>query len=297
MWSYYVSTHPCLTYSTQFTDQRRLAAYTPNSIAPVITFAAYTAIAAKEGTVLDSTRIFTSLSLLSLITEPLNQLFHALPEFFAAVACFGRIQKFLLTEPRQDTREAFQPPSQAVPLKSRSISSGSKTSSEVEFKILRSKTLENNDGQAISIQNGAFGWNLEDKPILQDINVDVASAKLTMVIGQVGCGKTTLLKAMLGETPKAEGRVMVSTRDMAFCDQTPWLTNQTLQQNITAFSKYDASWYSTVVRACALQEDIAQLANKDQSMVGSKGITLSGGQKQRVVSQKPAGIVAVLTRA
>jgi ABC-type bacteriocin/lantibiotic exporter with double-glycine peptidase domain len=164
----------------------------------------------------------------------------------------------------------------------------------MELKVLEAKALPVIEGPAILIQNGNFGWKRDDKPVLQEINLEVATSKLTMLIGQVGCGKTTLLKAMLGETPIAEGRVVLSSRNIAFCDQTPWLTNSTLQQNITAFSKYDPKWYASVVRACALEEDIAQLANNDQCMIGSKGIALSGGQKQRVVSLKYTSLFLIL---
>lgn len=143
---------------------------------------------------------------------------------------------------------------------------------------------------AITIRNGNFGWKSgeDEVPLLKNINLTVPASKLTVIIGPVGSGKSTLLKAVLGETPVSEGSILLSTREMSFCDQTPWLTNQTLQANITAFSKYDASWYSSVIRACALDQDLAQLPEGDQSMVGSKGITLSGGQKQRVVSRHPS---------
>jgi ATP-binding cassette, subfamily C (CFTR/MRP), member 1 len=142
-------------------------------------------------------------------------------------------------------------------------------------------------GDAITIRDGNFGWKSgeDEAPLLKNVNLTVPASKLTVIIGPVGSGKSTLLKAVLGETPVSEGSILLSTREMSFCDQTPWLTNQTLQANITAFSKYDASWYSSVIRACALDQDLAQLPEGDQSMVGSKGITLSGGQKQRVVSR------------
>ncbi|KND86291.1 ATP-binding cassette sub-family C member 9 [Tolypocladium ophioglossoides CBS 100239] len=51
-------------------------------------------------------------------------------------------------------------------------------------------------------------------------------------------------------------------------------------------------WYRKVLWACALEEDVAQLENGDQSLVGSAGIALSGGQKQRVALAR-----AVYTRA
>lgn len=208
------------------------------------------------------------------------------------MACFARIQRFLLAESRRDTRQCAQVGATAV----RSVTSRhSDTESDPDSQLkqqegpLADPVLEKGDflsTEAITIRDGQFGWKSgeDEVPLLKDVNVTVQTSKLTVVIGPVGCGKTSLLKAILGETPVAQGSVLLSTREMSFCDQSPWLTNQTLQANITAFSKYDATWYSSVIRACALDQDLAHLPEGDQSMVGSKGITLSGGQKQRVVS-------------
>lgn len=105
-----------------------------------------------------------------------------------------------------------------------------------------------------------------------------------MIVGPVASGKSTLLKGLLGELPKATGCVDVARRRIAFCDQTPWITNATLQQNILGYSVYERDWYKTVVHACVLDQDLAALPDGDQSVVGSNGINLSGGQKQRLVS-------------
>jgi ABC-type bacteriocin/lantibiotic exporter with double-glycine peptidase domain len=258
----------------------------PNSISPVITFAAYAIIARKRGLVLDSSTIFTSLALLSLITMPLASLFGSLPELFAAVACFGRIQKFILTDPRCDTRLTVSPDSGAETT-SVDVDPPSREKQEPKVAI---EPLEH--GQAIMIRNGKFGWKTEDSPVLQNINVSFPRSKLTVLVGQVATGKTTLLKAVLGETSTAEGIVKMCSLDISFCDQTPWLTNETLRRNITGFSHFDDMWYSTVIRACALEDDITTFTEGDQCIVGSKGIALSGGQKQRVVSIRFCPITA-----
>jgi ABC-type transport system involved in cytochrome bd biosynthesis fused ATPase/permease subunit len=48
---------------------------------------------------------------------------------------------------------------------------------------------------------------------------------LTIVVGSVGCGKSTFLKGLLGETPVFGGSVHVETPEIAFCDQSPWIAN------------------------------------------------------------------------
>ena len=104
-----------------------------------------------------------------------------------------------------------------------------------------------------------------------------------MLIGPSGCGKSTLLKALLGETPCSEGKIELSSKSIAFCDQTPWHMNGTVKDSIVAMSPFDERWYASVVHACALEEDLSQLPRGDKSVIGSKGIALSGGQSQRIV--------------
>ncbi|KAI1015015.1 hypothetical protein LB503_003924 [Fusarium chuoi] len=69
---------------------------------------------------------------------------------------------------------------------------------------------------------------------------------------------------------------------IGFCDQTAFLWNGTIRDNILGFSLYDEKRYNSVIQATALSVDFAKLAQGDQTNVGSDGITLSGGQKQRV---------------
>ena len=136
---------------------------------------------------------------------------------------------------------------------------------------------------SIVVRNGTFGWSSSDEPVLRDLNFSIKAFGLTMIIGPVACGKSTLLKALLGETPSSQGFIYVSTTEVAFCDQTPWLVNGSIQKNILSFLNFDGPWYNAVLHACGLEEDLATFPMGDQSLVGSKGITLSGGQKQRLV--------------
>lgn len=107
--------------------------------------------------------------------------------------------------------------------------------------------------------------------------------RLTIVAGPVGCGKSTFLKGLLGETPKISGHVYVPSSQIAYCDQTPWVINGSIRDNIIATTEFDDIWYQRVIHACALDIDIRRMPEGDQTVVGSKGVKLSGGQKQRLV--------------
>jgi ABC-type bacteriocin/lantibiotic exporter with double-glycine peptidase domain len=104
----------------------------------------------------------------------------------------------------------------------------------------------------------------------------------------IGSGKSTLIQALLGETVTHKGFItMGSTDSIAFCAQTPWLVNKSIQKNILGTSLFNGPWYKKVLSACALFEDLKNYPAGDRTLVGSKGITLSGGQKQRIVSNFP----------
>jgi ATP-binding cassette subfamily C (CFTR/MRP) protein 1 len=101
-----------------------------------------------------------------------------------------------------------------------------------------------------------------------------------------------LLKGLLGETPSSQGFVYSNFPSTAY------VQNGTIQQNILGVSTFDEPWYQQVVRACALEHDIALMPNGHgkpstsetfqrylldvATPVGSAGISLSGGQKQRL---------------
>jgi ATP-binding cassette subfamily C (CFTR/MRP) protein 1 len=134
----------------------------------------------------------------------------------------------------------------------------------------------------ILVRNGAFGWKPDELHVVQDINLSISRGQFTIIIGPVASGKTTLLKALLGETPIAKGSVHITTEEFSFCDQTPWLLSQTIQNNVIGFGLLDTEWYNAVLHACALDEDISVLPLGDKAMIGSNGIILSGGQRQRL---------------
>lgn len=93
-----------------------------------------------------------------------------------------------------------------------------------------------------------------------------------------------MLKGLLGETPEIGGRIKISSSEISYCDQTPWIFNGSVRNNILAMSEYDAAWYATVLQACSLEVDPRQMPDGDSTVVGSQGVKLSGGQKQRIVS-------------
>uniref|UniRef100_A0A670ZB18 Multidrug resistance-associated protein 1 n=1 Tax=Pseudonaja textilis TaxID=8673 RepID=A0A670ZB18_PSETE len=113
------------------------------------------------------------------------------------------------------------------------------------------------------------------------LNLAIPDSSLVAVVGQVGCGKSSLLSALLGEMEKQEGHVSLRG-SVAFVPQQAWIQNATLMENILFGRELDGRHYQRVVEACALLPDLELFPSGDQTEIGEKGVNLSGGQKQRV---------------
>ncbi|RYP73609.1 hypothetical protein DL771_003497 [Monosporascus sp. 5C6A] len=239
-----------------------LFGFIPLLISPPLTFA----FAQRT---LDAQRMFTSLAYLLLLTNPLSEIFRSIPELLSGLACLGRIQAFLECETRHDFREF--------------LSDMRRKSEEARADTVASFDSEPDLAHPVVIKNGNFGWEA-DKFALQNVNTRVSKSSLTIVVGPVGSGKSTLCKALLGEIPFSAGSVVLSTRfpHVGFCDQAAFLSNGSVRDNIVGFSPFNDERYAEVIEATALGIDFDTLPQGDRTNVGSDGITLSGGQKQRV---------------
>uniref|UniRef100_A0A8B9GS14 ATP binding cassette subfamily C member 9 n=1 Tax=Astyanax mexicanus TaxID=7994 RepID=A0A8B9GS14_ASTMX len=137
---------------------------------------------------------------------------------------------------------------------------------------------------AVKVNNGYFTWG-SNLSTLSDINIRIPTGQLTMIVGQVGCGKSSLLLAMLGEMQTLSGKVYWSNKNrysVAYAAQKSWLLNATVEDNITFGSPFSKQRYKAVIDACSLQPDIDLLPFGDQTEIGERGINLSGGQRQRI---------------
>lgn len=112
-------------------------------------------------------------------------------------------------------------------------------------------------------------------------NIELKLKSSCVIIGDVGSGKSTLLKAILGDLHIKCGQLLVSGA-LSYAAQEPWLFQATVRQNIVFTEPFDASRYETVIRVCALENDLRQWPLGDQTSVGECGATLSGGQRARI---------------
>ncbi len=145
---------------------------------------------------LDVTRIFTILTILNLLDSPINTIGQSLPSIAAAFASMQRISGFLVMPEKEGT--------QLVEKTVCTLTVVVEPSDKLELEEAHREAVPDKIG--LSIKNGSFGWE-EGTPVLHDIEFELAPGVLTMLVGPVASGKSTLLMSMMGESVKLSGEV------------------------------------------------------------------------------------------
>ena len=253
-------------------------AYASSALAPVFGFGLYILLArAHNTTTLTNSIAFSALSLFALLERPMVTLIHGGRELVTVVNCFQRIQEYLCDPERMDCRST--PNHHFGDIEYAASRSNSPPDSSPE-----SNNEKDRMPHCVELCNVSCSWFNEEQLILQELSLTIAREEITMIVGPVGCGKSSFLQLLLGEVPHVCGSVVTSYVHAAYCSQSPWLTFGTIQENIVASSPWDRSWYDLVIEACALDADLQKLADGDQTKLGARGSQISGGQQKRVVS-------------
>jgi len=214
-------------------------------LSPLATFAVFVISSNVTGRELNTAQAYTALSLITLLGEPMNTLMRTIPNLNAAIACFDRIQTFMESDARRDHRLPLESPSTLI-----------STDGDIEMSELsRTKSQP----PIVITQSASFSWTEGAAPTIPDFTFTLLRRQFCFVIGPVGSGKSTLLKGLLGETPSSKGFVYSDSSRVAYVEQTPWIQNRTIQENILGVSSLDISWYNQVIHVCALEQDIAIL--------------------------------------
>ena len=121
----------------------------------------------------------------------------------------------------------------------------------------------------------------EENLVLKEINLHIQPGEFVGVIGKVGSGKSSLLKAFTNEILKSRGDVQ-KNGSIALIPQESFLINDTVKNNILFGSPYNEERYQKALTLSELREDLEILRAGDSTQIGERGINLSGGQKQRV---------------
>ena len=193
-------------------------------------------------------------------TKPFNEISGVLAEFQNSLACASRV--FELIEERSeiaDKKDAIE----LVDVK------GNVSLTDVHFSYV------------------------PEKPLIEDLNLEVTPGMRVAIVGPTGCGKTTLINLLMRFYDVNEGAISVEGQDIrdirreslresyGMVLQETWLRAGTVKENI-AMAKRDATDEEIIAAAKAAHAHsfIKRLKNGYDTVLGEGGEGLSQGQKQ-----------------
>ena len=154
------------------------------------------------------------------------------------------------------------------------------------------KKLEKID--KIDIKHLSYWYNDNQKPTLNDINMIIKKGEKIGIIGEVGSGKTTLMNILCGFYEIPNEMIYINNQDINtyqkntifekynYAIQTNIILDNTIKANIDIKEDLKNKELENIIQNAELKEDLEKLENKENTLVGEKGIKLSGGQKQRI---------------
>ena len=200
--------------------------------------------------------------------KKLSRALETLPEMHVSNQ---RIQQFLESEEAKTVSDFGEPEDKSVILQLKNasfswISSDSKLHHLVNLIPKTESSKDENSSRQITSKN---------------ISLVAKVGQLVTIQGPVASGKSTILSGLLREANLVSGDVKLKA-PVAYCSQSAWITFGTVRDNILFGLPYDAERYQFIIRSSALEADLVQLQNGDQTEIGERGVNLSGGQKARV---------------
>jgi ATP-binding cassette subfamily B multidrug efflux pump len=156
---------------------------------------------------------------------------------------------------------------------------------------IKTERLEGN----IEIKDLSFHYPGVLEKALEDINIQVGKGKSLGIIGTIGSGKTTLMNLITRLYSIPNGKIVIDGKDIndipievlrsniCYITQDNFLFSTTLKDNISLFrEEYKEDDIKESTKKAIIYEDIEQMPNGLDTVVGERGGDLSGGQKQRM---------------
>jgi ATP-binding cassette subfamily B protein len=148
--------------------------------------------------------------------------------------------------------------------------------------------------EAIELREVSFKYGCR-AIVLEKVSLRIPAGKVVAIVGESGSGKSTLLKLLTRFYDPTGGRIVIDGVDLRDFDlaslrarvglvsQEPFIFNGTVRENI-ALARPGAPLEEIIQATCSagLDEFIAGLPERYETVIGERGANLSGGQRQRL---------------
>ena len=147
----------------------------------------------------------------------------------------------------------------------------------------------------ITFNNFSFTYPGSKIPSLKNISLEINAGETVGIVGKIGCGKTTLVNALLHLYNIDENAIQIDGNDLMNCNiqslrkniayvpQDNFLFSDKISNNVSFAD--DTMTMDKIVesaRFADINKDISGFKEGYNTVSGERGVTLSGGQKQRI---------------
>ena len=179
---------------------------------------------------------------------------------------------------------------------------------DVSYTRIEKLLAEENDvvekENTITAHNGRLEYNINSfsyvgEETLSDIKFAINKGQTLGIVGVTGSGKTTLLKLLLREYDVEDGSIYLNNHNIkdyklndlrsliGYVPQDQVLFAMSIKENIRfAYTKYKDKQVEDITKVCGIYDDIVNMTDGFDTIIGERGVSLSGGQKQRMAMSR-----------
>jgi ABC-type bacteriocin/lantibiotic exporter with double-glycine peptidase domain len=160
----------------------------------------------------------------------------------------------------------------------------------------------------VSLERVSYRYAPTSEPVLRDIDLDIASGELVVLVGRTGSGKSTLARLLATLCNATEGQARIDGVEVERYDRTELrsrigcvfqehaLVNGTVHENVTLGRDIPIEHVYEALDIACLTEEVGAMPLILATPVGAGGLHLSGGQRQRLclaraIASRPAILV------
>jgi len=157
---------------------------------------------------------------------------------------------------------------------------------------LNSGNIINSIEGSIYFKNVCFSY--EEKNIFENLSFNIAAGSCVALVGESGCGKSTIVKQIIGLLKVDEGSIYVDNNDLSqvnlnqfynyvsYTSQEAPIFDGTLRENIVFDKEISDNEIIEVLKSAGLASFYSSLSKGLDTEVGERGVMLSGGERQRL---------------
>ena len=150
--------------------------------------------------------------------------------------------------------------------------------------------------KSIRFEDVSFNYASGKNPVFTEKNLEIRKNEPTMIVGESGAGKSTMIDLIMGLLNPTSGVIKIDEqvldesvkhswrKKIAYVSQTPFLFSGTLYENLKKFNPEasEGEMWEALEKASA-REFVERLPDKLETVVGERGVRLSGGERQRII--------------